>query len=187
MLIGADMTFYKIILTCTALMAIACSPASVPDVTGSVPTTSSTSTPSATTKNETSMTKASPPIRTVTSPHSFSDTVARLAAAIEKRPLNLFAKIDHAAGAAKAELKLAPSTLFIFGNPKGGTPLMTRNPQMGIVLPLKMHVYQDGDDVMISYTDIAAAAQSHGLDSAKLPIPNIVKMLSGLAAEVTQG
>ena len=64
---------------------------------------------------------------------------------------------------------------------------MSRNPQMGIVLPLKMHVYQDGDDVMISYTDIAAAAQSHGLDSDKLPIPNIVKMLSGLAAEVTGG
>ena len=62
---------------------------------------------------------------------------------------------------------------------------MTRNPQMGIVLPLKMHVYQDGDAVKLSYTDIEAEAKLHGLDSAELPIPNIKKMLGGLAAEVT--
>ena len=48
-----------------------------------------------------------------------------------------------------------------------------------------MHVYQNGDMVKVSYTDIAAAASSHGLDATKLPIPNIVKMLDGLAAEVT--
>jgi len=81
-------------------------------------------------------------------------------------------------------LELAPSKLFIFGNPKGGTPLMVRNPKMGIVLPLKMHAYQDGEAVKVSYTNIVAEAKAHGLDSAKLPIPNIVKMLDGLAAEV---
>ena len=128
---------------------------------------------------------AAPAIITAVSPHSFEQTVSRAEAAIDKRPLNLFAKVDHAAGAAKVDLSLAPSTLFIFGNPKGGTPLMTRNPQMGIVLPLKLHVYQDGDAVKVSYTDITAEAKSHGLDSEQLPIPNIVKMLSGLAAEVT--
>ena len=62
---------------------------------------------------------------------------------------------------------------------------MSRNPQMGIVLPLKMHVFQDGNTVKVSYTDIAAEAEAYGLDSAKLPIPNVVKMLDGLAAEVT--
>ena len=160
-----------LLFTILTLGVVACSPA--------------TTTPTTTIESPTAMTKTA--IKTVTSPHSFSDTVARVEAAIGKRPLTLFAKIDHAAGAGKAGLELAPSTLFIFGNPKGGTPLMSRNPQMGIVLPLKMHVYQDGDNVMISYTDIAAAAQSHGLDSDKLPIPNIVKMLSGLTAEVTEG
>ena len=157
------------ILTSAALLTAACS----------APQTSST-------ESKTVMTDtASPAIITAISPHSFDETVSRVAAAIEKRPLNLFAQIDHAAGAAKADLSLAPSTLFIFGNPKGGTPLMTRNPQMGIVLPLKLHVYQDGDAVKVSYTDITAEAKSHGLDSEQLPIPNIVKMLSGLAAEVT--
>lgn len=157
------------ILTSAALLTAACS----------APQTSST-------ESKTVMTDtASPAIITAISPHSFDETVSRVAAAIDKRPLNLFAQIDHAAGAAKADLSLAPSTLFIFGNPKGGTPLMTRNPQMGIVLPLKLHVYQDGDAVKVSYTDITAEAKSHGLDSEQLPIPNIVKMLSGLAAEVT--
>lgn len=123
-------------------------------------------------------------IKTLESSHSFSETVARAEASIGQRPLNLFAKIDHAAGAAKAGLSLEPSTLFIFGNPQGGTPLMVRNPQMGIVLPLKMHVYQDGDKVMVSYTDIEAAATSYGLDVTELPIPKIVKMLDGLATDV---
>ena len=113
MFAGADMNVSVMILTSTALIALGCSPAGVPDVTSSAPQASNP-TPSPLTQNETPMTKASPAIRTVTSPHSFSETVARLAAAIDKRPLNLFAKIDHAAGAAKAELELAPSTLFIF-------------------------------------------------------------------------
>ena len=157
------------ILTSAALLTAACS----------APQTSST-------ESKTIMTDtASPAIITAISPHSFDETVSRVAAAIDKRPLNLFAQIDHAAGAAKADLSLAPSTLFIFGNPKGGTPLMPRNPQMGIVLPLKLYVYQDGDAVKVSYTDITAEAKSYGLDSEQLPIPNIVKMLSGLAAEVT--
>ena len=161
-----------IVLSSLSLFAVACTPA------GSTSTANSLSP-----ESQTHMTK--PAIKTVISPHSFDETVTRIEAAIEKRPLNLFTTIDHAAGAAKAGLKLAPSTLFIFGNPKGGTPLMSRNPQMGIVLPLKMHVYQDGDMVKVSYTDIAAAARSHGLDATKLPIPNVVKMLDGLAAEVT--
>ena len=126
-----------------------------------------------------------PAIKTLASSHDFTQTLTRLEAGLAKRPLTLFAKIDHAAGAAKAELTLTPSTLYVFGNPKGGTPLMTRNAQMGIVLPLKMHVYQDGDGVKVSYTDIVAETKAHGLDSTQLPIPNIAKMLDGLANEVT--
>ena len=85
------------ILTSAALLTAACS----------APQTSST-------ESKTIMTdSASPAIITAISPHSFDETVSRVAAAIEKRPLNLFAQIDHAAGAAKADLSLAPSTLFI--------------------------------------------------------------------------
>ena len=129
---------------------------------------------------------AKPAIQTVISPYDFAETVSRVALAIEKRPLNLFAKVDHAAGAEKAGLSLMPSTVFIFGNPKGGTPLMQKNPKMGIMLPLKVHVFQDEQSVKLSYTDIKAEAGFYGLDVNEQPIPNIAKMLAGLAAEVTQ-
>ncbi len=121
---------------------------------------------------------------TQTSPHSFDDTVSRLRAAIEKRPLKLFAEINHAAGAKNAELELAPSVLFLFGNPKGGTPLMQRNAQMGLELPLRMLVTQSGDKVSLTYMDMSVLAQSYGLDAAQLPVPKIVGLLDGLAGEV---
>ena len=130
-------------------------------------------------------TTMSPQIITVTSSTSFNATVSKLREAIAKRPLKLFAEIDHAKGAASIDLSLEPSTLFIFGNPKGGTPLMTRNPQMGIVLPLKMHVYQKDGTVFVTYPDIKAVAETYGLDSNAQPVPNIAAMLSGLADDVT--
>jgi len=123
-------------------------------------------------------------ILTKTSPYTFNETVDRLRANIEKRPLKLFAEIDHSKGAASIDLELAPSTVFIFGNPKGGTPLMTRNPQIGIVLPLKMHVYQTNGVVMVSYPDMLTVTQSYGLDNTVQPVPNIGTMLEGLANDV---
>lgn len=128
-------------------------------------------------------TTAMPQILQIKSQLSFDDTVTKLRKGISERPLKLFAEIDHAAGAQSAGLSLEPSTLFIFGNPKGGTPLMQRNAQLGIVLPLKMHVYKDGETVIISYPDITAITESYGLDASELPVPNIVNMLKGLAVE----
>ena len=118
-----------------------------------------------------------------TSASNFEDTTNQLRAAIGARPLKLFAEIDHAKGAASIDIDLAPSTLFIFGNPKGGSPLMQRNAQMGIVLPLKMHIYQAQDEVVISYPDILAVADGFGLDKTQQPLPNIAAMLDGLANE----
>ena len=120
------------------------------------------------------------------STHSFADTIAKVRAGIEKRPLRLFAEIDHAKGAASADLELAPSTLFIFGNPKGGTPLMKREPRMGIALPLKMHVFEENGKVIVSYPDVNALAKRYGLDPEAQPVPNIGGLLAGLAAEATE-
>ena len=122
-----------------------------------------------------------------TSTSSFEDTKARLRAGIEKRPLKLFAEIDHAQGAASIDIELAPSTLFIFGNPKGGAPLMKRNPKMGIALPLKMHIYEANGEVVISYQDILALGEAYGLDKTQQPLPNIAVMLDGLANEAAGG
>ena len=125
-----------------------------------------------------------PMILQKTSPHSFSVTEAKIRAAIKARPLNLFGEVPHSKGAAKAGLELPPSTLFIFGNPKGGTPLMARNPEMGIALPLKIHVFEKDGQVIISYMDIAAIVASHGGDPQALPTPKIAEMLEGLVGSV---
>lgn len=118
------------------------------------------------------------------SPYDFETTIARVKDEISKRPLNLFAVVPHSAGAQKAGLELAPSTLFIFGNPKGGAPLMARNPEMGIELPLKVHVFETDSGVKVNYTDIAAVVASHGGDPAALPTPKIADMLEGLVGAV---
>lgn len=80
----------------------------------------------------------------------------RLEAEIAAKGLTLFARIDHSAGAAEVGLTLRPTVLFIFGNAKGGTPLMQAAQTAGIDLPLKVLVWQDDKGVtQVSYNDPA--------------------------------
>ena len=78
--------------------------------------------------------------------------------------MTVFARIDHAAGAASAGLPLRPTEVLIFGNAKGGTPLMQSVQTIGIDLPLKALVWQDASgQTWFSYNDPAFLAQRHGL------------------------
>jgi uncharacterized protein (DUF302 family) len=79
----------------------------------------------------------------VRSPHAPAETGARLVEALKERKLILFARVDHAAGAAKIGATLRPTEVFIFGNPQGGTPFMACQQSVGIDLPLKALVWQD--------------------------------------------
>ena len=76
-----------------------------------------------------------------------ADTVGRLEAAVRAKGMTVFAHIDHAAGAAAVGMTLRPTDLLIFGNAKGGTPLMHSVQTLGIDLPLKMLVWQDASGV----------------------------------------
>ena len=121
---------------------------------------------------------------TVTSPHSTSQTMARLEAVVKERGLNVFAKIDHAAGAAKIGKTLRPTELLIFGNPQGGTPLMECAQSAGIDLPLKALVWQDAaGKVMLSYNDPDYLAKRHGAASCPV-VENLKKALGGIAQAV---
>jgi len=80
---------------------------------------------------------------TVVSEKSTKETVELLQKAIQEKGFKIFNTIDHAAGAESAGLTLRPTTLIIFGNPKGGTPLMNCDQRMGIILPLKILVWED--------------------------------------------
>ncbi|MEL6477042.1 MAG: DUF302 domain-containing protein [Pseudomonadota bacterium] len=120
------------------------------------------------------------------SKHSVAVTIDRLAAAVEKAGAKVFARVDHAAGAASVDAELRPNQMLMFGNPKLGTPAMQGAPGMGLDLPLRMVAWEDANgQVQIAYRDPAAAAALHGLPADH---PVIAKMqgalgkLSGVAA-----
>jgi uncharacterized protein (DUF302 family) len=84
------------------------------------------------------------------------DTMDRLEAALKAKGMTVFARIDHAAGAAEAGLSLRPTAVLMFGNAEAGTPLMQSVQTIGIDLPLKALVWQDmSGDTWLSYNDPA--------------------------------
>ena len=117
----------------------------------------------------------------IKSPHSAAVTMNRLEDVVKQRGLTVFARVDHAAGAAKIGKTLRPTELLIFGNPQGGTPLMECAQSAGIDLPLKALVWEDASNqVWVGYNDPAYLAQRHG--AAQCPVlENLTKALSSLA------
>jgi len=104
---------------------------------------------------------------TVASAFPVSETVDRLAAAAEAAGLRVFARVDHAAGAAEAGMQLRPTELILVGNPRGGTPLMQDGQTAGIDLPLRALAWEDSDgQAWVTTNDTAWIAARHGLREA---------------------
>jgi uncharacterized protein (DUF302 family) len=100
---------------------------------------------------------------TVKSSHGPEETMNRLETQVRAKGLTVFANIDHGAGAAAAGLSLRPTRLLIFGNAKGGTPLMQSVQTIGIDLPLKALVWQDAEGATwLSYNEPDWLAKRHG-------------------------
>ena len=117
----------------------------------------------------------------VKSPHSAATTMNRLEDIAKQRGLTVFARVDHAAGAAKVGKTLRPTEVLIFGNPQGGTPLMECAQSAGIDLPLKALVWEDASaQVWVGYNDPAYLAQRHGASQCPV-VENLTKALSSLA------
>jgi uncharacterized protein (DUF302 family) len=120
---------------------------------------------------------------TIRSAFGPEETMNRLEAEVKAKGLTVFAHVDHAAGAKEAGLPLRPTDLLVFGNAKGGTPLMQAEQTIGIDLPLKALVWQDASGVtFLSYNDPHFLAQRHGLDDATKAT---VEALSGALKAVT--
>jgi uncharacterized protein (DUF302 family) len=86
------------------------------------------------------------------SAHSVEETIDRLEGVLREKNIHVFARIDQRAEAEKAGLEMPAMELLIFGNPKGGTPLMLAEPTIGIDLPLKAMAWEDRDGkVWLSY------------------------------------
>jgi uncharacterized protein (DUF302 family) len=126
---------------------------------------------------------------TVKSNYEPKETMMRLEAAATARGLTVFAHVDHAAGAAQVGLPLRPTDLLIFGNPRGGTPLMQSAQTAGIDLPLRALVWQDeAGCTWLSYNDPNWLAARHGAGSdAASSVQAMSAALGAIATEATVG
>jgi uncharacterized protein (DUF302 family) len=124
---------------------------------------------------------------TIRSSHGPKETMTRLEAAVKAKGLTVFAHVDHAAGAAEVGLSLRPTDLLIFGNAKGGTPLMQAVQTVGIDLPLKALVWQDASgNTWLAYNDPAWLAKRHGLtQEADASVSALAAALAALAKAAT--
>ena len=114
------------------------------------------------------------------------ETMDRVEAQIRAVGLNVFARIDHAAGAAEVGLPLPPTDLIIFGNALGGTPLMQSVQTVGIDLPLKILVWQDAvNNTWLSYNQPGWIALRHGVAGAESTIDKMADLLRTIAREAS--
>jgi uncharacterized protein (DUF302 family) len=126
-------------------------------------------------------------LTTIRSSHGPKDTMSRLEAEVKARGMTIFARIDHTAGATAAGLSLPPTEVLVFGNAKGGTPLMQSVQSIGIDLPLKALVWQDTSGAtFLSYNDPAWLAKRHGLgDATEAAVGNMSAALQAMARAAT--
>ncbi|MFJ1252457.1 DUF302 domain-containing protein [Cupriavidus sp. CuC1] len=103
-------------------------------------------------------------METFPSRYDFQTTVERLLAAFKEKGMTIFARIDHAEAARNAGLAMPPTQVLIFGNPRGGTPLMLAAPSVALDLPLRVLVRDDGQgSTWVSFHNAAELERAHPL------------------------
>jgi uncharacterized protein (DUF302 family) len=116
--------------------------------------------------------------------HSVDETVARLTGMLEAKGVKIFTVVDHSGEAEKVGMKMRPTKVVIFGNPKAGTPLMLAAPSVAIDLPLKILIAEDANGkVWLSYNSAEYLQQRHNLPSELLPNIAVVDTLATKAGE----
>lgn len=119
-----------------------------------------------------------------TSRFSYPETVATLYKAIASAGNTIFATIDQAAAAAGIGLTLRPTTLIVFGNPKGGTGLMATFPLVALELPLKLLIWEEDGAVKVAYVPMSAIAERYGVTGMDMLIANMDRALDTLTGLV---
>ena len=118
----------------------------------------------------------------VKSSHDVKTTADRLESILNQKGMNVFIRINHAAGAANVGKTLRPTELIIFGNPKVGAPLMQCNQSAGVDLPQKALIWQDDKGlVWLTYNDPDYLAGRHGLKGCSEVLKKVKKALSNFA------
>lgn len=123
----------------------------------------------------------------VKSSHDVVATMDKLENIVKEKGMSVFGRVDHAAGAAKADMELAPTQVLIFGNPKVGSPLMKCSQSIAIDLPQKALVWQDaGGDVWLGYNDPMYLKQRHGTEGCDAVFEKVAGALANFAKAATQ-
>lgn len=122
-------------------------------------------------------------LMTLKSTTSFAATEDRLRKALVTRNLKLFTVVDHGAGAQSIGEDIGKSKLFIFGNPKAGTPLMQAEPKLGLALPMKILLHEADGTVHLHRTDIAATVRGYGVTDQSERLAKISETLDAILAE----
>jgi uncharacterized protein (DUF302 family) len=118
--------------------------------------------------------------------HSVDGTVERLKSILQSKGITLFAVIDHSGEAARVGLKMPDTKLVIFGNPRGGTPLMLASPSAAIDLPLKLLIAKDDrGTVWVSYNSPDYLGERHGLPESLLANVAVVQSLAAQVAKAS--
>ena len=118
------------------------------------------------------------------SKHSVDETVEKLKGILQSKGVTLFAMIDHSGEAAKAGLKMRPTKLLIFGNPKSGTPVMLAAPSSAIDLPLKILIWEDAQQkVWVTYNSPAYLRERHDFPPELVQNIAVVEALAKAAAD----
>ena len=116
--------------------------------------------------------------------HSVDETVKKLKGVLQAKGITLFALVDHSGEAAKVGMKMRPTKLLIFGNPKGGTPVMLAAPSSALDLPLKILVWEDVQGkVWITYNSPAYLQERHKLPPDLLQNIAVIETLAKTAAQ----
>ncbi len=115
----------------------------------------------------------------------YAETWRRLLEAIAERGLTVFANVDHAAGAREAGLELDDEAVVIFGNARGGTPLMQSDPRVGLELPLRMLVWVQDGKVLVGYRDPHDLQAGYELAERAANLDALAGVLAAVAAAAT--
>ena len=127
-------------------------------------------------------------LATLCSLHGVAETVERLKSLLKQKSIQVFADIDHAAGAQKVGLSLRPTRLLIFGNPQAGTPLMQSCQTIGLDLPLRALIWEDeAGKVWLTYHRPEFLAERHHVHGHDETVTALSAGLAGLARAAISG
>ncbi|BCN26764.1 DUF302 domain-containing protein [Vibrio alfacsensis] len=132
-------------------------------------------------------TQAEESVVRVGSQHSVTDTADKFVEIAQEKGLNVFARVNHQANAAKVDMALRPTEVIVFGNPKVGTPLMVCAQEVAIDLPQKVLVYEDAEGkTWLAYNDPSYLKERHdikGCDGVLNKVSGVLGTLVKAAAQ----